>query len=134
MSKHSYQASKPLFWVGSSKRDYGEFPAEIQNQFGFELFLVQTGQYPPSAKPLKGFGSGVLELAEQHSGGAYRAVYSVHFRDAVYVLHAFQKKSRQGISTAKRDIDLVRRRLKDADEHHAASAKEQHLWSKKQKS
>jgi phage-related protein len=115
---------RPLFWVGSSKRDYCEFPAKVQDNLGFELFLVQTGQHPPSAKPLKGFGSGALELAEDYDGGTYRVVYVLRFKAAVYVLHAFQKKSKRGIATPKADIELIRRRLKDAESHYAASLKE----------
>lgn len=67
---------RPLLWVASSKRNYGEFPARVQETLGFELFLVQTGQYPPSAKPLKGIGSGVLELVEDFDGDTYRTVYT----------------------------------------------------------
>ncbi len=115
---------RPLFWVGSSKRDYCEFPAKVQDNLGFELFLAQTGQHPPSAKPLKGFGSGVLELVEDYDGDTYRAVYAVRFKEAVYVLHAFQKKSKRGIATPRSDIELIRRRLRDAESHHLGSLKE----------
>jgi phage-related protein len=115
---------RPLLWVGSSKRSYCEFPGTVQDNLGFELFLAQTGQHPPSAKPLKGFGSGVLELVEGYDGDTYRAVYAVRFKQAVYVLHAFQKKSKRGIATPKADIDLIRRRLRDAEIHHAEWLKE----------
>lgn len=118
---------RPLFWVASSKHDYGHFPAHVQNQFGFELFLAQTGQHPPSAKPLKSLGARVLELIDEDGHGTYRTVYSVQFRDAVYVLHAFQKKSKRGIKTPKRDLDLIRQRVKTADEHHAEWSKEKKL-------
>jgi phage-related protein len=110
---------RPLLWVASSKRNYCEFPGKVQDNLGFELFLAQTGQYPPSAKPLKGFGSGVLELVEDYDGDTYRAVYAVRFKEAIYVLHAFQKKSKRGIATPKSDIDLIRRRLRDAEIYHA---------------
>lgn len=116
---------RPLFWVASSKRDYGTFPAQVQANLGFELFLAQTGQHPPSAKPLKGLGGGVLELIEDHDSGTHRAVYAVRFKEAVYVLHAFQKKSKSGIATPKRDIDLITRRLKDAEIDHAARLKKE---------
>ena len=102
---------RSLIWVASSKRDYKMFPAKVQEGFGFELFLVQTGQHPPSAKPLKGFGAGVLELIENFDGDTYRTVYAARFRAAVYVLHAFKKKSKRGSQTPKTDIDLIRRRL-----------------------
>ncbi len=110
---------RPVLWVASSKRDYREFPPRVQDTLGFELFLAQTGQHPPSAKPLKGLGSGVVELIEDFDGDTYRAVYTVRFRDAVYVLHAFKKKSKHGIATPKSDIDLIKRRLKDAESDHA---------------
>jgi phage-related protein/predicted XRE-type DNA-binding protein len=87
---------RPLLWVASSKRDYRDFPERVQSNFGFELFLAQTGQHPPSAKPLKGLGGGVIELVEDFEGDAYRAVYAVRFDEAVYVLHAFKKKARRG--------------------------------------
>ena len=118
---------RPLFWVASSKRDYGHFPTHVQNQFGFELFLAQTGQHPPSAKPLKGFDARVLELVDEDDRGTYRTIYSLQFRDSVYVLHAFQKKSKRGIETPKRDLELIRQRLKAAEEHHAELPKEEKL-------
>jgi phage-related protein len=109
---------RPLLWIGSSKRDYRSFPPQVQNGFGFELFLVQTGQHPPSAKILRGLGSGSVELINNFDGDTYRAVYSVRFREAVYVLHAFKKKSTRGIKTPQKDIDLIRRRLRDAEEDY----------------
>ena len=114
---------RPLLWVGSSKRDYRDFPAGVQRNFGFELYLVQTGQHPPSAKPLKGFGAGTVELIEDFEGDAYRAIYTVRFKEAVYVLHTFKKKSTRGIATAKRDIDLIKNRLQGAKLDHAARFK-----------
>jgi phage-related protein len=96
----------------------------VQDNLGFELFLAQTGQHPPSAKHLKGFASGVLELVEDYDGDTYRAVYAVRFKEAVYVLHAFQKKSKRGIATPKSHIDLIRRRLRDAEFYHAEWLKE----------
>jgi phage-related protein len=81
--------------------------------------LAQTGQHPPSARPLKGLGSGVVELVEDFDKSTYRAVYTVRFGDAVYVLHAFKKKSKQGIKTPQTDIELIKRRLKDAEQDHA---------------
>ncbi|MGD0191147.1 MAG: type II toxin-antitoxin system RelE/ParE family toxin [Rhizomicrobium sp.] len=111
--------ARPLFWVASSGKDYRRFPARVQDNFGFELFLVQTGQHPPSAKPLKGLGSGVVELIDDFEGDTYRAVYTVRFREAVYVLHAFKKKSKQGVKTSKGDIELIKQRLKGAEADHA---------------
>ncbi|TJW03780.1 MAG: hypothetical protein E5W82_32240 [Mesorhizobium sp.] len=84
--------SRPLLWIASSRKDYADFPAEVQEVVGFELFLVQTGQHPPSAKMLKGVGNGVVEPVEDHDSDTYRAVYTVRFEAAVYVLHCFKKR------------------------------------------
>ncbi len=115
---------RPLRWIGSSRRDFGDFPPVVQDAFGFELFLAQTGQHPPSAKPLKGLASGTVELIEDFDGDSYRAVYTVRFETAVYVLHAFKKKSKRGIKTPKSDIELIKRRLRDAEADAAASKQE----------
>jgi phage-related protein len=110
---------KPLFWVGSSKEDLSEFPEDVKDVMGFALHLAQTGLKHPDANPLKGFkGAGVLEVVEDHDGDTYRAVYTVRLAGAVYVLHAFQKKSKKGIATPKADIDLVKARLRRAEEDH----------------
>jgi phage-related protein len=110
---------RPLLWVASSKRDYRQFPARVQETMGFELFLAQTGQHPPSAKLMRGLGSGTVELVEDFVGDTYRAIYTVRFAAAVYVLHAFKKKSKRGIKTPQSDIDLIKRRLKDAERDYA---------------
>jgi phage-related protein len=110
---------RPLLWVASSKRDYDEFPARVQETMGFELFLAQTGQHPPSAKLMRGLASGTVELVEDFAGDTYRAVYTVRFSAAVYMLHAFKKKSKRGRKTPQSDIDLVRRRLKEAERDYA---------------
>ncbi len=107
--------ARPLRWISSSRKDYREFPAQVQDQFGFGLFLAQMGQHPPSAKAMKGFGPGVVELLDDHDGDTYRAVYTVRLKTAVYVLHAFKKKSKRGIATARTDVELIRRRLRDAE-------------------
>jgi len=91
-------------------------PEQVRQTFGFALFNAQVGHIHPSAKPLKGFGSaGILEVVEDWRGNAYRAVYTVRFAAAVYVLHCFQKKSTSGIETPKRELDVVRQRLKLAE-------------------
>jgi phage-related protein len=111
---------KDLFWIGSSKKDLMSMPADIQDTFGYALHQAQSGKKHVQAKPLKGFGSaGVLEVVEDSGGGTFRAVYTVKFEEAVYVLHCFQKKSRHGISTPKPDMDLIRERLKAAEQHHS---------------
>jgi phage-related protein len=112
--------TRPLYWIASSRKDYAGFPSEVQEVFGFELFLAQTGLHPPSAKMLKGIGPGVLELVEEFAGDAYRTVYAVCFDEAVYVLHCFKKKSKSGIKTPQVEIDLVKRRLRDAIDDYAA--------------
>ena len=111
---------RPLLWIGSSKKDYVAFPQDVQEEFGFELFLAQTGQHPPSAKFLKGLGSGVVELIDDFDGDTYRAVYTAHFETVVYVLHCFKKKSKSGIRTPQSDVDLIKRRYRDAEADYAA--------------
>ena len=111
MRKHRPPAEKPLHWVGSSKKDLLGFPEEIVDNIGYALGVVQYGGYPPSAKPWKGLGPGVQEIVESDESGTFRAVYTARFRKAVYVLHAFQKKSPSGIRTARTDIDLIEERL-----------------------
>lgn len=105
---------KPLHWVGSAKRDLLQFPEEVVDDLGYALGLVQQGGTPPSAKPWKGEGPGVLELVEDGRGGTWRVAYTVRFEKAVYVLHCFQKKSPSGMRTAARDVDLIHERLKTA--------------------
>ena len=106
-------STKPLRWVASSKKDLMAMPEEVQDTFGYALHLAQVGQKHPDAKPLKGFGSaGVLEVVEDFQGDAYRAVYTVRYAEAVYVVHCFQKKSTQGIATPKPDVELIKSRLK----------------------
>jgi len=112
-------SEKPIEWVGSSLEDLREFPDEVTAMMGYALFLAQVGRKHPDAKPLKGFGgASVLEVVEDHRGDTYRAVYTVKFAEAVYVLHAFQKKSKKGIATPKQDIELVKARLKAAAAHY----------------
>jgi phage-related protein len=121
--ERSQRLARPLIWIGSSRKEYLEFPAKVQDNFGFELFLAQTGQHPPSAKPLRGLGSGTVELVDNFDGDTYRAVYTVRFESAVYVLHAFKKKSKQGIKTPQSDIELIKRRLREAEALDAARTK-----------
>jgi phage-related protein len=110
---------KPLFWVGSSKRDLDAFPGPARREAGYALYLAQIGMRAPKAKPLRGFGgASVLEVMQDHDGDTFRAVYTVRFAGMVFVLHAFQKKSTKGIATPKADIDLIKRRLKLAAEQY----------------
>ena len=109
---------KPLHWVGSSKRDFLAFPPPVQSDMGYALGLAQLGGKHPKAKPWKGEGSAVFEVVENSDGDTFRAVYTVRFEGAVYVLHAFQKKSPSGVRTAAGDVELIRERLKRAREDH----------------
>ncbi len=106
---------KPLHWVGSAKKDYLAFPAEVQGEMGYALGLAQLGAKHPSAKPWKGEGPGGFEIVEDHRGDTYRAIYTVRFAEAVYVLHAFQKKAKTGIKTPQQDVKLIGERLKRAE-------------------
>ena len=103
---------RPLYWIGSARKDLLAFPEEVVDDFGYELGVVQQGGAPSSAKPWKGEGAGVFELVEDHRGGTWRVVYTVRFEKAVYVLHCFQKKSPSGVRTARTDIELIHKRLK----------------------
>ena len=107
---------KPVHWVARSKEDLREFPDEARRDVGYALAFAQRGEKHPSAKPLKGFkGAGVLEIVEDYRGDTYRAVYTVRFAEAVYVLHAFKKKSKSGISTPQKEMEVIHARLKVAE-------------------
>jgi phage-related protein len=110
------QAPRPLRWIGSAKKDLLAMPEEVQQDFGYAFYLAQIGLLHPNTKPLKGFGSaGILEIVEDWHGDTYRAVYTVRFAQAVFVLHCFQKKSKHGIETPTADMNLIRKRLKEAE-------------------
>jgi len=110
---------KSVVWIGSSRKDLQSFPAEVKDVIGYALYQAQIGRKAPSAKPLRGFGgAGVLEIIDDHQTNTYRAVYTVKFAEAVYVLHAFQKKSKKGITTPKSEIEIITRRLRIAEEDH----------------
>lgn len=110
------QDERPLEWIASSYKDLMALPSAVRRYFGFALSLAQVGDQADTAKVLKGFGgAGVLEVVENDAGGTYRAVYTVRFAEAVFVLHCFQKKSKSGIATPKADMDIIRTRLKVAE-------------------
>jgi phage-related protein len=110
---------RPLHWIGSSRRDLRAMPKRVRQDIGQALYAAQQGETDPAAKPLKGFGgSRVMEIVERYRGDAYRAVYTAQLGEIVYVLHVFQKKSKSGIATPKPDIDLIRRRYAEAEQHH----------------
>ena len=112
---------KPVSWIGSSYKDFREFPDPVQDSMGYALYQAQIGLKHDRAKPLKGFGgAGVLELVADQVGDTFRAVYTVKFAAAVYVLHAFQKKSKSGAKTPTEDLELIQRRLKAAEADYKA--------------
>jgi phage-related protein len=116
MVQKAASALKPIAWLASTKKDLLALPDAVIDTFGYALHLAQSGQKHEQAKPLQGFGSaGVLEVVEDRRGSTYRAVYTVRFAHAVFVLHVFQKKSTRGIATPKPDLDLIRERLKVAE-------------------
>jgi len=105
---------KKLKWVGSSLEDLKEFPEDVTDAIGYALYQVQEGLKPRNAKPLSGIDSGVMEIVSDFDTNTYRVVYMVKLVDAIYVLHCFQKKSKHGISTPKKEIDLIKQRLREA--------------------
>jgi phage-related protein len=109
-------ALKPVIWLGDSLRELKTFPAAVQDEMSYAIYLAQRGDRHVSAKPLKGLGSGVLEIVSDHRGDTFRWVYTVRYVDRVFVLHAFQKKSKSGITTPKADVELIKQRLKRAVE------------------
>ena len=113
------QQPTPIVWLGSTRKAVHNFPLTIRQAVGFALFQAQLGGKHEDAKPLKGFGgAGVLEIVERFDGDTYRAVYTVKFAGVIYVLHAFQKKSKKGIKTPKQDLDLIKKRLQQAKEDY----------------
>lgn len=118
MRANAAPSERSLHWIGSSLKDVKAFPLEVQRTLGFALSAAQFGGRHPSAKPWKGEGPGVLEIVRDFDGDTYRAIYTVRFERAVYVLHAFQKKSPHGIATRRSDIDLIRSRLRTAAKHY----------------
>lgn len=107
---------RPIVWLGDSRKQILEFPEEVRKLIGDELQFIQFGGMPKDAKPFKGVGPGIIEIALKYDKEAYRCIQAVQLGEKIYVLHAFQKKSKRGISTPKKDIDLIRRRYKEAQE------------------
>jgi len=106
---------KPVIWIGSSRKDFGAFPDSVKDHMGYALFVAQQGGKHADAKPLKGYsGAGVVEIVRDHRGDTFRTIYTVRMAGVVYVLHAFQKKSKTGRETPKAEIDLIDRRLREA--------------------
>ena len=116
---------KGLEWIGTSRKDMQALPLPVRRVFGYGLYAAQLGDRVPDAKALKGFGgAGVLELIEDYRGDTYRAVYTVRFAGKVYVSHVFQKKAKHGIATPKHDLDVIRERLKRAENLYNSEGKE----------
>jgi phage-related protein len=113
---------KPVEFVGSSEEDLASFPAEVKQVMGYAIFQAELGKKHPAAKPLTGHkefkGAGILEIVGDYDGNTYRAMYTVKLEGVVYVLHAFQKKSKRGAETPKHDIDLIKKRLARAKKHY----------------
>ena len=118
MTRPNVGDEKPLFWMGSALKEVTRFPADVQRSIGFALSAAQYGGKHPATKPWKGEGPGVLEIVKDYDGDTYRAIYTVRFARAVYVLHTFQKKSPRGIETRQSDIHLVRERLRMAQQDY----------------
>ena len=107
----------PVIWVGTSLKDLREFPAPVQDHMGYALYVAQRGGKHQDAKALSGFGgAGVLEVIKDYRGDTFRAVYTLKYAGTVYVLHAFQKKSKSGRQTPRRDIELIKQRLREAEQ------------------
>lgn len=115
---------KPVIWMGDSLDVLRDFPAPVQGEIGYAVYLAQIGSKYVDARPMKGFGSGVLEVLSDHRGDTFRAVYTVRFAKTVYVLHAFQKKSTRGTATPVRELDVVKARLKLAEDLHRKREKQ----------
>ena len=110
---------KPVVWIGSTRADLAPFPEDVKDAIGYALYIAQRGEKHPDAKPLRGFGgAGILEIVQDHSGDTYRAVYTVRLAGRIYVLHVFQKKSKRGIKTPKAESELIKSRLRRAEEEH----------------
>ncbi|HEV2714201.1 MAG TPA: type II toxin-antitoxin system RelE/ParE family toxin [Terriglobales bacterium] len=108
---------KPVIWMGTSLKDLREFPAPVQDHMGYALYVAQRGGKHQDAKVLSGFGgAGVLEVVRDYQGDTFRAVYTLKYAGKVYVLHAFQKKSKSGRQTPRRDIELIKQRLREAEQ------------------
>jgi phage-related protein len=103
---------KKLVWLADSRAKVKSFPSGVQDDFGYALYAAQLGEMSPKAKPLHGLGGGVMEIVANHEGGTWRAVYTVSIGDSIYVVHAFQKKSKAGIATPKSEMEVIRQRLK----------------------
>ena len=114
---------KEVVWMGPSLGDLKAMPEDVKAVFGYALHLAQNGKKHPDAKPMKGFrGAGVLEISDDFRGDTYRAVYTLKIAGAVYVLHCFQKKSKSGIATPRKEIDLIRKRMRDAFDYAKGKA------------
>lgn len=110
---------KLIFFLGSSKDEINDFPEDVRREVGFALYMAQTGEKTVNSVPLTGFGSSMVpEIIVDHKGDAFRAVYTIRFEGALYVLHAFKKKSKTGAATPKHEMDLIKRRLKTAEQHY----------------
>ncbi len=123
---------RPLYWVGSSHEDLKVFPGQVCDVVGYALYVAQSGGKSPKAKPLHGFGTGVLEVVSDYDSDTYRAVYTVRLSSGVYVLHCFQKKSKHGIETPRKETNLIKQRLAEAiEQDKKAQRSKDHEYHKK---
>jgi phage-related protein len=107
---------KPVVWIGSSRKDLREFPDIVQDHMGYALYVAQQGGKHRDTKPLSGFGGAVVEIIKDYRGDTFRAVYTLRYQEAVYVLHVFQKKSKTGRETPRRNMELIKQRLREAEQ------------------
>ncbi len=117
----SLESEKDLYWMGDSKRRLGEFPEDVRSEIGYAVFLAECGESHPSARRMQGYNA--IEIISDYDGDTFRGVYTTRFKGSVYVLHCFQKKSKKGSETPRVELNLIEKRLKDAEEHCKASNK-----------
>lgn len=128
MAAHHEFAFQAYCLDGQQSKDIRQTPDGVQDEVGYALYEVQRGTKPRQAEVLAGFGNAkVLEIRVRAESGAYRAVYTIEYDDAIYILHVFQKKSKKGIATPKQEMDLIKARWRDARELHRARGKDKQL-------
>jgi phage-related protein len=115
-NRRTPQSLRSVVWLGDSKKNLRDFPDRAQKLLGDELQLIQFGGMPKDARPFKGVGSGIVEIALRYASDAYRVVLALQIGSRIYILHSFQKKSKRGIATPKRDVDLIKKRYAEAKE------------------
>lgn len=115
------EPKKAVYWMGDSRRRLSGFPDEVRGEIGYAVFLAECGESHPSAKRMQGCNA--VEIVSDYDGDTFRGVYTTKFQDSVYVLHCFQKKSKRGSETPQVDVNLIKKRLRDAGNHNKATEK-----------